>query len=52
VSKERGYQVPITWKKVGVLVVIVMMVAGWRWLDNHGYLGNPLDKVPSVEIVK
>ena len=45
---------PITWKKLGVLIIILAMVAGWRWLDVNGYLSNPMDKVdiPSVEINK
>lgn len=32
------------------VVAIIAMVAGWKWLDDNGYLSNPLDRVPSVEI--
>lgn len=41
---------PLTWKKLGVIIIILGMVAGWRWLDVNGYLGNPLEHVPSVQI--
>lgn len=40
----------ITLGKVVAVVAIVAMVAGWKWLDDNGYLGNPLDKMPTVQL--
>lgn len=39
----------ITLGKVVVVVIILAMVWGWKWLDDNGYLGNPIDRIPSVE---
>jgi hypothetical protein len=30
--------------------IILAMVAGLKWLDDNDFFGNPLDKVPSVDI--
>lgn len=40
----------ITVGKVVAVVVILLMVAGLRECDKQGWFGNPMDKIPSVNI--
>lgn len=40
----------ITFGKVVAFVIVLAMIAGLRECDRQGWFGNPLDKVPSVDI--
>jgi len=37
-------------RAIVVGTIILAMVAGLKWLDDNGYFGNPIDKIPSVDI--